>query len=114
MNATLTEQKINRSLFVEGRLWTDKTFGNTYFSARVWVDGQIVAILPFQYGYESHYQSESMKKLFELGYITEEYAKRGAHILRDDFGIDYYYTKTNTKKSEMFVQGKYYEEMAVA
>jgi len=108
------QTKIERSLFIEAREWTDKTYGNSYFSARVWVDGQIVAVLPFQYGYEDHYKSVCMEKLFNLGYISEDYAKRGAHILRDEFGIDYYYTKTNTKKAEMFVQGKYYEEKSVA
>jgi hypothetical protein len=38
-----TDSKIQRSLFVEGREWFDKVNGNSYFSARIWVDGGQVA-----------------------------------------------------------------------
>jgi hypothetical protein len=110
----MNEIKIKRSLFIEGREWHDKINGNSYFSARVWVDGQIVAVLPFQYGYESHYLTIAMDKLVELAYVPTDYAKKALWHLRDDFGIDYYYQKSNTNKKEMFVQGKYYEEIKVA
>jgi len=110
----MNEIKIKRSLFIEGREWHDKINGNSYFSARVWVDGQIVAVLTLQYGYESHYFTIAMDKLVELAYVPTDYAKKALWHLRDDFGIDYYYQKSNTNKKEMFVQGKYYEEIKVA
>jgi hypothetical protein len=41
------------SVFIEAKEWFDKTYGNSYFAARIEVDGEEVARLPFQYGYES-------------------------------------------------------------
>lgn len=103
MSTTLTEQKINRSLFVEGRLWTDKTFGNTYFSARVWVDGHIIFTIPFEYGYGDQYLYRTAQELEARGYLPPEYAKNKAlWSARDEFGIDYYYTATHCNKREMF------------
>lgn len=40
---------------IEGRRWRDKINGNTYHSARVYVDGALVAAAPFQYGYGDQY-----------------------------------------------------------
>jgi hypothetical protein len=67
--------KIERSLFIECREWFDKVNGNTYFSARIWVDGGQVAILPFQYGYGDQFIYEAQKKLLELGDLHRKYIK---------------------------------------
>ena len=31
--------------------WRDKVNGNSYFAARVYRDGELIAVCPFQYGY---------------------------------------------------------------
>lgn len=59
------------SVFIEAREWFDKTGGNSYFSARISVDGKIVGHLPFQYGYGSQYEYEATKWLLENGYLSE-------------------------------------------
>ena len=97
-----TETKIQRSLFIEAREWTDKTYGNSYFSARIWVDGGQVAILPFQYGYGDQFLYEAQKKLLELGYLPQEGKKQGLWAIAQQNGFDFYSSKTNTKKAEMF------------
>jgi hypothetical protein len=86
--------KIARSLFIEGREWFDKVNGNSYFSARIWVDGGQVAILPFQYGYGSQFEYEAQKKLLELGYLPQEGKNRGLWSIAEEMGFDFYSSKS--------------------
>ena len=39
-----------KSVQILGRRWRDKANGNTYHSARVFIDGECVGAVPFQYG----------------------------------------------------------------
>ena len=105
-----TDLKIERSLFIEAREWTDKTYGNSYFSARIWVDGGQVAILPFQYGYGEQFLYEAQKKLLELGYLPQEGKNQGLWSIAQQNGFDFYSSKTNTKKAEMFKIYENYQE----
>ena len=109
-----TKAKIKRSLFIECREWFDKVNGNSYFSARIWVDGGQVAILPFQYGYGDQFIYEAQKKLLELGYLPQNGKNRGLWSIAEAQGFDYYTAKTNTKKAEMFKIYENYQERAVA
>lgn len=105
---------IQKSVFIEGREWFDKVNGNSYFSARIWVDGGQVAILPFQYGYGDQYLYEAQKKLLELGYLPQEGKSRGLWTIAQESGFDLYSAKSYTKKSEMFKFYENYQEKAVA
>ena len=97
-----------RSIFVEGREWFDKANGNSYFSARIWVNGGQVAILPFQYGYGDQYLYEAQRKLTELGYIVED--NRGLWSIAQDGGFDFYSSKSSCLQREMFKIYENYEE----
>ncbi len=108
------EKKITRSLFIEGREWFDKVNGNSYFSARIWVDGGQVAILTFQYGYGDQYLYEAQKKLLELGYLPQEGKSAGLWTIAQEQGFDFYSSKTGTKKADMFKKYPHYEERTVA
>jgi len=94
--------QIQRSLFVETREWFDKTGGNSYFSARIWVDGQVVNVLPFQYGYGNHSEYVAQKWLLENDYLPQHNKHLGLSSIARDMGFDYYAFKTFTKKSDMF------------
>lgn len=61
--------KMTKSIFIHAKTWFDKTYGNSYFAGRVEVDGQLVAWLPFQYGYESAYRDAAFKELQRLGIV---------------------------------------------
>lgn len=54
---------------IQAKQWLDKTYGNTYFSARVTVVYDLLEdktfILPFQYGYGDQYLYEARKVLKE-------------------------------------------------
>ena len=106
--------KIQKSLFIEGREWFDKVNGNSYFSARIWVDGGQVAILTFQYGYGDQYLYEAQKKLLELGYLPQEGKSRGLWSIAQELGFDFYSAKSEGKKSDMFKHYANYQEIAVA
>lgn len=96
-------KKIERSLFIEGREWFDKTGGNSYFSARVWVDGEVVGVLPFQYGYGNSYEYEAQKWLLSEGYLPQEGKNYySLSTITRNLGLDYYAVKSFTNKREMF------------
>ena len=103
-------KKISRSLFVEGREWFDKVNGNSYFSARLWVDGGQVAILPFQYGYGDQFLYEAQKKLLELGYLPQEEKNASLWSIAENLGFDFYSSKSETNKRDMFKIYENYSE----
>lgn len=100
-----------RSLFVECREWFDKVNGNSYFSARIWINGGQVAILPFQYGYGDQFIYEAQRKLIELGFIPKEKENESLYSIGKSLGFDFYSAKTTTKKSEMFKHYANYQEI---
>ena len=100
-----------RSLFVEGREWFDKVNGNSYFSARIWINGGQVAILPFQYGYGDQFIYEAQRKLIDLGYISKENENQSLYSIGKTLGFDFYSSKTTTKKNEMFKHYANYSEI---
>ena len=91
-----------RSMFIECREWFDKTYGNSYFSARVWINGKIEIVLPFQYGYERHFETVAVHALVEKGFISEQYKNRALWVIANEMGFDCYTSKANTTKKEMF------------
>lgn len=100
-----------RSLFVECREWFDKVNGNSYFSARIWINGGQVAIIPFSYGYGDFYIYEAQRKLIELGFIPKEKENESLYSIGKTFGFDFYSAKTTTKKNEMFKHYANYSEI---
>lgn len=103
-------KKISRSLFVEGREWFDKVNGNSYFSARIFVDGGQVAILPFQYGYGDQFLYEAQKKLLELGFLPQEGKNASLWSIAENLGFDFYSSKSETNKRDMFKIYENYSE----
>ena len=101
MTTSSTRTRVKRSVFIEAREWFDKVNGNSYFSARIWVDGEIVSVLPMQYGYESHYKTVAHQELIALGYFTETQLISIVQLGKNE-GVDIYTSKSNTKQSEMF------------
>ena len=99
-----------RSVFVECREWFDKVNGNSYFSARIWINGGQVAIIPFSYGYGDFYIYEAQKKLLELGYLPQENKNNSLFTISQQMGFDFYSSKTSTKKNEMFKHYANYQE----
>lgn len=67
-----------KNIRIEGLEWFDKVNGNSYFSARGYMDGDLVAVLPFQYGYGDHYIDQTWRTIAEkLNLTVEEYPNGG-------------------------------------
>lgn len=85
-----------RNLRIEGRRWRDRVNGNTYHSARVFADGRLVHVEPFQYGYGSQYEWSAFHgmadKLAAAGMPLERYGNgnlESAWTWAQRHGIDY-------------------------
>lgn len=57
---------------VIGREWFDKINGNSYCSARVYVNDELAVTVPFQYGYDNAYVQYAAEALHEAGIIVLE------------------------------------------
>ena len=69
--------KRSKSITVIGRRWFERTNGNTYYSAEIYVDGQRVHKIPFAYGYGDQYEWEAYEWLEENGRIELERYNNG-------------------------------------
>lgn len=58
-----------KTLIVNGRRWFQKTYGNTYNTVEIIVNGESVAQLPKEYGYGEHYLQRAKNWLHENGYL---------------------------------------------
>ena len=94
-----------RSIFIEGRLWFDKVNGNTYFSNRIRVNGKVVSQMPMEYGNDLQHVYRAVQHLHERGYFAGEKVPSVWEI-RDEMGVDIYYSSTYGKKSDLFAGGK--------
>jgi hypothetical protein len=103
------------SLFFEGRAWFDKTGGNTYHSVRIWVNGQIVAVVPMRYGYDNAYQVSAIEQLVELGYLPKALTDIGAEFPTREYptwriskilGITIYSSLAYGNKGQLFKAAK--------
>jgi len=99
-----------KSIFIHGKQWLDRSGGVTYFSARVLVDGEEVARLPFQNGYGSQYVYEAQKALVSLNLIPDN--ARPLWTLRDNLGIAIYEVLEVSTKREVIGWGKEWEKVA--
>ena len=56
---------------VVGRKWFQRTYGNTYHSVTIYIDG-VTLYEPFTYGYGSHYKQTAHTLLKKSGYNVPE------------------------------------------
>ena len=56
-------------IHISVKRWKDKVNGNSYFSGLIFRDGQIVARMPFQYGYGSQPDAVAAVELRNAGVI---------------------------------------------
>lgn len=92
-----------KSLFISTYRWLDTTYGNTYFSSVVSIDGQIAFSLPFQYGYDRADEEALRRELIERGLIEQ-----GAGLRREleAIGCHYYRATQYTRKREAEQHGE--------
>ncbi len=90
-SAPITPRK---SLHIEGRRWFRRGPGNTYHTARIFVDGQHVHTTPILYGYGDQFLQSAAAWLVQNGFPQLYDAKHdcvmlGTRVLREDLGGTY-------------------------
>jgi hypothetical protein len=76
-----------KTIDVSAKEWFDRINGNSYFAGTVCINfgtkNQINIVMPFQYGYGSHYETEAMNALIKENYIkdAESYSSGGFETL---------------------------------
>lgn len=58
-----------KTLTILGRRWFQKTYGNTYHTATIMIDGRTVHVIPQRYGYDSAYLTSATDWLRDNGYL---------------------------------------------
>ena len=61
-----------KTLNIQGRRWFQKTYGNTYHSSRIYVDGKSIGGVSFAYGYGNHYLTTAEELLQVGGHIPTD------------------------------------------
>lgn len=62
-----------KELGIHARRWAD-SFGNTYFTAEIYIDDDLFHTINFEYGYDNHYEHVAAK------YIRANYDKDGKQL----------------------------------
>lgn len=70
--------KTPKSIFVLGRRWFHKLYGNTYHSVQIVVDGKTVHQSKMEYGYGDQYLWTANSWLADQGYINPEKFPNGS------------------------------------
>jgi hypothetical protein len=92
--------KAGDSITIIGRRWFDKVNGNTYHSCECLVNGEVVAYVPFSYGYDSAYEYSGMKKLAELGYLPDFTSQSIPWRYCEDNRIKYHRTHSDVNRKK--------------
>lgn len=100
-----------RSLFIQGRLWFDRSGGNTYHGVSISANGQWLIDIGLTYGYGDQYLQTALDFLQRFGLVSEEV--RSVYDLLDT--VDLYTTSKDTLKRHIFddsIRGKKVEDYA--
>lgn len=74
-----------KSLHIEGRRWFQRSYGNTYHSVKIWIDGELVHISGKCYGYGDGYLQTAIDWLKANKHIPQD-AEYGTYYLRETLG----------------------------
>jgi hypothetical protein len=100
-----------RSLFVSGRLWFDKSGGNTYHAVSISANGKWLIDIGMTYGYGDQYLQTALDWLKQFGIVSQDV--RNLFELRET--LDLYTSYKDTLKKNLFIdsiKGKKVEDYA--
>lgn len=95
-----------RSVFLECRQWRDKTAGETYTSAALWINGRTVAYFALQYGALENMEDTAALYLESVGAIDGPDHYRHLSYRVRDMGADYYTAKEWRTRRECWSMGE--------
>ena len=89
-----------QSITILGRRWFQRSYGNTYFTADILVNGAQVGHLDRQYGYGDHYVDMATEWLEENGYIKRDSEHQPLWQLRDRDGFNLVCRATDVERQK--------------
>jgi hypothetical protein len=66
-----------KHIVIVGKRWFQRTYGNTYHSVSVEVDGEHLDYVPFAYGYDEGYLQTACQILQKHGYYPGDHVGSG-------------------------------------
>jgi len=97
----MKETKVPSSIFIDVREWRDKTYGNTYYSAIVTVDGEWQFTTGMSYGYGDQAVYDVAKELDARGIVPIIEPHRSVTYDMRERGIDLYVARRDVLKREL-------------
>lgn len=101
MNTLLRNfEKIN-TVEILAKRWFQKSYGNTYFSAEIYANGNFIHKIDFQYGYGDQYLWACFDWLKKNGYL--KYTLGNENHIRRCFeynGIEYFHTVSEVHRKK--------------
>ena len=90
------------SVQIIGRRWFQRSYGNTYHTAEIVVNGETVHALPKQYGYGDQYLHNALEWLQQNGYMPGYRDADHAHEFPREFfarqDVTYMYSVSDVKR----------------
>lgn len=88
-----------QSVFIVGRRWFERTNGNTYHSAEIYVNNEMVHKIDYQYGYGNQFEWEGMLWLSKNGYF-KDYKGQSPGMFCRERGVSYNTTVTDVQRKK--------------
>jgi hypothetical protein len=88
-----------RSVLVEGRIWFDKNYGNSYHAVQIHANGLLIGTVGMTYGYEDQYLQTALAWLKAQNLVKPE---ASSLVALRSVSTDVYATKTDCLKKELW------------
>lgn len=97
-----TTEKLPSSISIVGRRWFQRTYGNTYHTAEIIIDGVTLHKTPRGYGYGDQYADTAFRWLIASGIIPAPQQPHESHWrhIRDILGIPYSYRAVDVQRQK--------------
>lgn len=95
-----------RSVFLECRQWRDKTAGQTYTSARLWINGRGIAYFGLQYGGLDNMEDTAALYLEKVGALPVPDNYGHLYYRLRQLGVDYYSATEWRIRRECWLSGE--------
>jgi hypothetical protein len=87
-----------QSVKIVGRRWFQRTYGNTYHTADIYVNDKLVHTTPMQYGYGDQYMQTGWAWLENNGYIPKDSAGDPPWRVAEKMGFDLSYYANDVRR----------------
>ena len=94
-------KKLPGSIFIDIREWRDRTYGNTYYSAIVTVDGVWQFTTGMKYGYGHQAVNECVDELIARGVLSPIPAHESRTYALRNLGVNLYVGRRDVLKREL-------------